>query len=121
MRELYGVMAAKGAAGGFVVTSGRFTDDATAFASGRNIKLIDGPLLHGLISQAKNARSAAHGVPARTLSSAPLEAVVAQGLTPSCPCCVSTMTKRKTKQGESVGGEFWGCETYPVCKGMRRI
>ena len=34
VRELYGVMAAKGAAGGFVVSSGRFTDDATAFASG---------------------------------------------------------------------------------------
>lgn len=35
VRELYGVMAANGAAGGFVVTSGRFTDDAKAFASGR--------------------------------------------------------------------------------------
>ena len=32
VRELYGVMAAKGAAGGFVVTSGRFTDEAAAFA-----------------------------------------------------------------------------------------
>jgi Restriction endonuclease len=30
VRELYGVMAAKGAAGGFVVTSGKFTDDAIA-------------------------------------------------------------------------------------------
>ena len=55
VRELYGVMAAKGAAGGFVVTSGSFTEDATAFASGRNITLIDGRLLHGLLSQAKNS------------------------------------------------------------------
>lgn len=46
VRVLYGVMAAKGAAGGFVVTSGRFTDDAIKFASGRNITLIDGPELH---------------------------------------------------------------------------
>ena len=30
VRELYGVMAARGAAGGFVVTSGRFTDEATS-------------------------------------------------------------------------------------------
>jgi restriction system protein len=29
VRELYGLMAAHGAAGGFVVTSGRFTDEAT--------------------------------------------------------------------------------------------
>jgi restriction system protein len=53
VRELYGVMAARGATGGFVVTSGRFTDEATSFASGRNVNLVDGPKLHGLIRQAK--------------------------------------------------------------------
>ena len=42
MREFYGVMAAGGATGGFVVTSDVFTDDARAFAAGRNIDLIDG-------------------------------------------------------------------------------
>ena len=56
VRELYGVMAAKGAAGGFVVTSGSFTEEAIAFASGRNVTLVDGPKLFGLIQQAK-ARS----------------------------------------------------------------
>ena len=49
VRELYGVMAAKGAAGGYVVTSGVFTDEAQAFAAGRNIKLMDGKALHALI------------------------------------------------------------------------
>ena len=49
VRELYGVMAAKGATGGFVVTSGAFTDDAKAFATGRNVELIDGTALHALI------------------------------------------------------------------------
>jgi restriction system protein len=34
VRELYGVMAAQGAAGVFVVTSGSFTADAQAFAEG---------------------------------------------------------------------------------------
>jgi restriction system protein len=53
VRELYGVMAARGATAGFVVTSGRFTDEATSFASGRNVNLVDGPKLHGLIRQAK--------------------------------------------------------------------
>lgn len=55
VRELYGVMAAKGATGGFVVTSGRFTDDANAFTEGRNIKLMDGSKLFGLIQQAKQS------------------------------------------------------------------
>jgi len=42
IRELYGVMAAGGAAGGFVVTSGVYTQEAKSFAEGRNIDLIDG-------------------------------------------------------------------------------
>ena len=45
VRELYGVMAATGAAGGFVVTSGRFTEEAEEFATGRNIQLVDGAKL----------------------------------------------------------------------------
>ena len=57
VREIYGVMAARGAAGGFVVTSGRFTDEAIAFASGRNVRLVDGPKLFGLIRQAQAARA----------------------------------------------------------------
>jgi restriction system protein len=51
VRELYGIMADRGSAGGFVVTSGRFTDPATDFARGKNIELIDWPRLHGLIKQ----------------------------------------------------------------------
>ncbi len=43
VRELDGVMAARGGTGGFVVTSGRFADDAVSFESGRNAALVDGP------------------------------------------------------------------------------
>jgi len=129
VRELYGVMAAKGAAGGFVVTSGRFTDEATAFASGRNIKLIDGPLLHGLIRQEKNSRTATPGESHRHPTSATTSRnarpvsppLVMQGSSPSCPSCGSAMAKRKAKRGANIGGEFWGCEVYPVCKGTRSI
>jgi restriction system protein len=51
VRELYGAMAAHGAAGGFVVTSGRFTKPAIEFAEGRNLTLIDGPQLHAMIQR----------------------------------------------------------------------
>jgi restriction system protein len=51
VRELYGAMAAHGATGGFVVTSGRFTKPALEFADGRNLTLIDGPQLHAMIQQ----------------------------------------------------------------------
>ena len=51
VRELYGAMAAHGAAGGFVVTSGRFTKPAIEFAEGRNLTLIDGPQLHAMVQR----------------------------------------------------------------------
>ena len=51
VRELYGAMAAHGATGGFVVTSGRFTKPALDFAKGLNLTLIDGPHLHAMIQQ----------------------------------------------------------------------
>ena len=44
VRELYGAMAADGAVAGIVVTSGRFSADAKAFASGRNVSLMMGKL-----------------------------------------------------------------------------
>ncbi len=103
VRELYGVMAAKGATGGFVVTSGTYTDDAKAFASGQNVTLIDGKELHALIRGV--------GVPAASSGQA--------ANTPACPVCQSTMVKRTAKRGANAGNEFWGCSRYPDCKGTR--
>uniref|UniRef100_E6PN09 Restriction endonuclease type IV Mrr domain-containing protein n=1 Tax=mine drainage metagenome TaxID=410659 RepID=E6PN09_9ZZZZ len=40
VRELFGVMTAEGAVGGFVVTSGAFTADAEEFARGHGIELV---------------------------------------------------------------------------------
>lgn len=119
VRELYGVMAATGAAGGYVVTSGRFTDEATAFASGRNVKLIDGPQLHKLIASVQTAR-----VPASTRDQVamPTKAqVVAGGTAPSCPVCSEGMVRRTAKKGGNAGQEFWGCKNYPRCRGTRPI
>ena len=59
LRELYGVMAARGAAGAIAVTSGRFTEDARAFAKGLNIELVDGPKLTQLIRFAQRPNPAA--------------------------------------------------------------
>jgi restriction system protein len=117
VRELFGVMAATGAAGGFVVTSGRFTDEATNFASGRNIKLVDGPKLHELIRRALAARrqpvaSAGDPLPVRD-QAAPVP--------PACPTCAKPMVKRLAKRGANAGGEFWGCTGYPACKGVRPL
>ncbi|WP_295678919.1 restriction endonuclease, partial [uncultured Nevskia sp.] len=41
VREVFGLMAAHGATGSYVVSIGPFTADARAFAEGRNIELVD--------------------------------------------------------------------------------
>ena len=110
MRELYGVMAAKGATGGLVVTSGVFTDDARAFAEGRNIELMDGKVLHALIRGVSAPGKAAAASPS-----------VATASSPACPVCQSAMVKRTAKRGANSGNAFWGCSQYPACKGTRAI
>jgi restriction system protein len=118
VRELYGVMAAKGATGGFVVTSGRFTDEAINFASGRNVTLVDGPRLHGLLRQAQA------GVE-RSPAQKPFATVVHSPAPPTqalaCPLCSKPMVRRTAKRGANAGNEFWGCTGYPACRGTRPI
>jgi len=37
-----------------------------------------------------------------------------------CPRCGSRMILRPSKQGRNSGNQFWGCSTFPRCKGVRR-
>lgn len=112
IRELYGVMAAGGAAGGFVVTSGVFTLEAKSFAEGRNIDLIDGPELTAIIKKVQHQ-------PQATAAKAQLvpQSSLATTADPSCPKCGSAMTKRTAKQGANTGNAFWGCASFPKCRG----
>lgn len=107
VRELYGVMTAERAVGGFVVASGRFTGDARAFAEGRSIQLLDAEKLRSLIgsmpleTQAETAeRNEASEIPA-------------------CPKCGRAMVKRTVKSGNNAGKLFWGCSQFPACRGIR--
>jgi restriction system protein len=108
VRELYGVMAAEGTTGGYVVTSGTFTKDARQFAAGRNVELIDG---QGLDSLLRDGRGAESDVKLGTV-----EAHASENATPMCPRCRSPMVMRTAKKGRNVGGSFWGCAQYPKCR-----
>lgn len=116
IRELYGVMAAGGAAGGFVVTSGVFTQEAKDFAEGRNIDLIDGTELTAIIKKIQPQLQAVTAA-ARL---APQSALTATA-DPSCPNCGNAMVKRTAKQGANTGKAFWGCTAYPQCRGIIQI
>jgi restriction system protein len=131
VRELYGVMAAGGAAGGFVVTSGQFTQEATAFASGRNIELIDGPELLRLLRDARASAADASGQTAsdqRTRRKPPVRGASVSPLSPDasgapgCPKCGKPMVRRVARRGAAPGKVFWGCTAYSDgCHGMREI
>ncbi len=116
VRELYGVMAASGASGGFVVTTGKFTRAAAAFAQGRNIELID---LEQLIGLVRDVRPEVRTAPKPDPWSNPVgEAEQAsKALTPACPLCGSRMTMRVARRGQNSGQPFWGCSAFPRCRG----
>ena len=106
VRELKGVVAARRAAGGAVVTSGEFTRDAIAFAKEARIDLIDGPRLRAMAKQVSSSHSVT--TPSRSTE-------------PNCPKCRASMRLRTAKRGKLSGQQFWGCSTYPKCTGTRAL
>ncbi len=144
VRELYGVMASRGAAGGFVVTSGRFTSDAQAFAAGTNLQLLDGRQLRTMIEDVQRSRTVAgRGAPAPSSAQAPaalstatapsaaastpvasspeVRALEVRTDEPSCPVCGSGMVRRTARKGATAGASFLGCSRYPGCRGTRPL
>ena len=106
IKRLLGLIAAMAAAGvgeGMLITSGRFTSEANAFAAKQSIQLVDGTAL-----LAKFAALA----PEKGLA---LLRFATDGdfVTPTCPACAVKMISRQSAQG---GRKFWGCRNYPRCK-----
>lgn len=111
VRELLGVVSARGATGGAIVTVGRFTDDALRFAKGTSIELIDGNALRRQAKQVDAGR-------------VPLTEGPASGFTestPACPECQSPMVRRVARRGTNKGKAFLGCSRYPRCHGTRSL
>ncbi len=40
---------------------------------------------------------------------------------PVCPLCGAPMVLRTAKNGPNKGGQFYGCSTFPKCKGVKQI
>lgn len=107
VRELKGVMATRCAAHGFVVASGKFTREAAEFALKAGIELVDaGELVRGADQPSQ-------------LWTADVAPIISAATAPSCPKCGSEMKMRTAKRGPQAGSQFWGCETYPRCRGTR--
>lgn len=117
IREFFGVMVAEGAAGGFVVTSGTYTQEAKAFAQGRNIQLVDGILLKHWVAASRIEHNSPQVISLNQKNSVSTSSFSV----PSCPVCRSVMKRRTAKRGANVGNEFWGCSHYPKCRGVVSI
>lgn len=103
VRELFGVMSAEGAVGGFVVASGAFTAEAKKFAEGRSIELVNALTLVNNLPPKRDVPMAYAGAAIR------------------CRSCGSSMVQRKAKVGPNAGSIFWGCTSYPRCKEIKQI
>jgi restriction system protein len=118
IRELYGVIAAGGAAGGFFVASGEYTSDARDFARKCAIELIDGLTLADMIAQAREPEPFID--PTNRKRTEPTMDIDAPTVDPTCPTCGAAMLRRTAKRGTNAGSTFWGCSLYPRCRGTRR-
>nr|WP_303657397.1 restriction endonuclease [Asticcacaulis aquaticus] len=110
VRELFGLMAERGAAQGYLVSAGDYTRDAGRFASGKNITLVTGEQLHRLISIGRLPSEV-------SVTEAVQVAAVFDGQ--SCPDCGGAMVERTARRGRNIGQTFWGCRKYPQCNGIR--
>jgi len=126
VRELFGVMAAERAKGGFIVISGRFTEDAKVFAQGKNLRLIEGAELNEMIRQSRataarqNSKTTTSKAPYQP-TSVPSDPLVQprRATHPTCPTCLAPMVQRVAKRGGNVGNSFWGCSQFPKCRTTR--
>jgi restriction system protein len=94
VREFFGIITAESAAGGYIVTSGKFTKEARSFAEGKKVTLLNGYDLVEMLN-------------AEDISNA--EQMVDKAK--KCPKCGGILIERTGKFGT-----FYGCDNYPKCK-----
>lgn len=117
VREMFGLLAHHGAAAVKIVAVGDYTADAQRFAQGKPIELIHGEALLAMV------RGVQTPAPARAaVAKAKPDVVTTITLTPltnpACPKCGADMVKRSNRQTKD---HFWGCATYPACRGTRMV
>ncbi|MEO5717689.1 MAG: restriction endonuclease [Chthoniobacterales bacterium] len=109
VRELYGVLHDRGANAAKLVATTRFTSEAAAFAKDKPMELVNQDALLELIT----------GVQSTAKIAPVFSSAEPDHLTPACPSCGKTMTLRTARRGANAGERFWGCPSYPKCRGTR--
>jgi restriction system protein len=105
VRELFGVMAARGVTDGYFFTTGEFTDEARRFAENTGLRLVTGLEFFDRIQSLTESEQ-------RLIYT---NIVDKDYTTPTCPSCDIKMVERIAKRGRNQGQTFWGCPAYPNC------
>jgi len=121
LRELHGLVTARGAAGGFVLTSGVFTPEAVRFSEGRNIRLIDGTQLRDLLYSREEKT-----LPVVIRREGPfldttLPPAAWRVRSQACPVCGGAMVERVMSQAGQADRRVLGCVHAPLCEGTREL
>lgn len=113
VRELYVAMCAERAVGGFIVASGKFTDEARKVALGRSIRIVP---VSSLPSQINTRSASCGGNEALSPGFSRRRDAPAQ---PACPTCGKVMMPQTTRQDGSIVQVDWCCTRFPACEGSR--
>lgn len=115
VREMWGLVDHHAANAVHIVCIGEFTPDAAAFARGKAIELIGGERMLEMVREVqRNANAVASDRRSRIEPAVAPKAVP----TPLCPACDSDMVQRRNRRN---GEQFWGCPSYPRCRGTRAL
>lgn len=117
VRELLSVIIARRVAGGYLVTAGKYTQEARDFAQNASISLIDGDALAVMVEEAR----APQPFMDPTIRSRDQTLIRHPVRDPQCPACGGAMVRRTAKRGNDAGDVFWGCEMFPKCRGTRPL
>jgi restriction system protein len=107
VREMWGLVNHHRADAVKIVAVGEFTRDAVAFAKDKAIELINGQKLLEAVRESQVT-------PTQGPQSRIEPSFVASE--PQCAHCGSSMVPRTNRR---TGEPFWGCSSYPHCKGTR--
>ena len=114
IRELLGVVTAGEASGGYFVASGEYTQEAREFADKAGIRLIDGRELEKMVEEARAPQPFMDSTSRKHEREGKRAAAEV-----SCPNCGGAMVRRTARRGSNAGSAFWGCSSYPRCRGIR--
>ncbi|MDQ3811235.1 MAG: restriction endonuclease [Chloroflexota bacterium] len=119
VRGLYGTLMHERADRAYLVTTGRATQPARSWVVGKPIEIWDAAyLVEAGMAAPPEARTrtdrpeeASDGGDARQQAS----------VGPVCPRCGGPMVRRLAQKGAHQGEAFFGCATFPRCRGKRPI